>query len=155
MLSAFWHGFYPCWYHIMGMAYFLREMQLYGFKNKDALSKLPTWPLPKAITGKDEDYAYLKNSYKQLQEKLTFLPSLALDWLPLRFDPWMITTQVYYMICMNVAGIITQNIHHTKTWAGIKNTHFITFTAPVFAIWLFPMFVGLVRKRYSVEKKLR
>lgn len=139
----------------MGMAYFLREMQLYGFKNYDALSKLPTYPLPKAITGKDNDYAYLKNSYKQLQERLTFLPSLALDWLPLRIDPWMITTQLYYMICMNVGGLLTQNIHHARTWGGLKNTYFITFTAPVLAMYLFPMFVKQVRKIYNVPKKLR
>lgn len=44
MLSAFWHGFYPCFYILFITAHFLQEIQKMAFKNKEKLAALPTIP---------------------------------------------------------------------------------------------------------------
>ena len=96
--SAIWHGFYIGYYHLFFFWFILRELQSAGYKNKDTLSKLPTWPLPKFITGKDNDYAYVKGVQEKLENRFQFFPKYKWNWLPLVFDPWMIITQVYYFI---------------------------------------------------------
>ena len=96
VFSAAWHGFYIGFYHIFFYWFILRELQRAGYSNKDTLSKLPTWPLPKFITGSDNDYAYVRNVQEKLEKRIPFFPNYKWDWLPLIFDPWMIITQVYY-----------------------------------------------------------
>lgn len=89
---------------MFGLAYFLREIQVIGFRKKEVLNRLPRWPLPRAITGSDGDYGYIKAVQKKMEQVVPFWPKWKWDWLPKRIDPWMIITQVYYMLMFNFCG---------------------------------------------------
>jgi hypothetical protein len=69
IMSAIWHGFYPAWYHMFTVAYFIRELQVMAFRNSDILSTLPVWPLSKQITGENRDYQWVKDGQKMLESK--------------------------------------------------------------------------------------
>lgn len=116
ILSAFWHGFYPAWYVLFTSAYCMLQMQTIGYKCREALNKLPTWPLPKAIVDISETLDQV-------------LPCPQNSSWPKRFDPWMLVTQIYVLVTFNFCGLLAQNAHHTLTLESLKNFYYLPFWA--------------------------
>jgi hypothetical protein len=119
-LSAFWHGFYPSWYVLFSCAYCLLQIQTTGYKCREALSKLPTWSLPKAVVD-------VSNTLDKV------LPCPENSSWPKRFDPWMLFTQTYCMVTFNFCGLLAQNLHHTLTIASLRNFYYL----PVWAFGVY------------------
>lgn len=143
MQSAFWHGFYPSHYHLFTIAFFLRELQVIGYKNKEVLDRLPTFAQPGFIVGSNGDYAWLI-------EKIPF--ALKLDWLPRRFDPWMCATQLYYCVMFSFCGLLLQSLRFDLMWLGIRRVWFMTLSVPLFYVLLPMACKQLKGKRKAVKK---
>lgn len=149
--SSLWHGFYLSYYHIFLSWFMFRELQLAAYNNRDVLMKLPTWPLPKFITGSNNDYAYIKDVQQKLEEKIPFFPKYRWNWLPLRFDPWMIITQITFFVWVQFCSPAVLNLHHLDFWLCLKRTYFMSFTLPV-VVLIFPYFCKQVKIFYDEKE---
>jgi len=139
-LSAFWHGFYPAWYVLFTSAYCMLQIQTIGYKCRAALQKLPTWPLPKALVG--------------VSEKLDkILPCPQDSCWPKRFDPWMIGTQLYFVVSFNFCGLLAQNAHHVLTIQSLKTFNYLPFWAYLLFFMITPVCLKIA-SFYGVKEEV-